>query len=131
MFKIPSKLQSPARRSLSVSALLKESIGIRSVALYYSLAQQYETAGSVYDNAFCWQSAVSGNTIPSTDSYNVQQLEKRGNNDPASKKSASKNPMAKLMAKYEAPKQARYNVFTQHSMMVDEQEKLDEQGAQS
>ncbi|KAH6596937.1 hypothetical protein BASA61_003318, partial [Batrachochytrium salamandrivorans] len=26
--------------------------------------------------------AASGSTIPSTDSYNVQQLEKRGNNDP-------------------------------------------------
>ncbi|KAH6598858.1 hypothetical protein BASA50_003365 [Batrachochytrium salamandrivorans] len=29
--------------------------------------------------------AASGSTIPSTDSYNVQQLEKRGDNDPASK----------------------------------------------
>ncbi|KAH6568594.1 hypothetical protein BASA62_005391 [Batrachochytrium salamandrivorans] len=50
---------------------------------------------------------------------------------PATKGSTAKSKMVKLMAKYKAPKQAQYNVFTQHSMMVDEQERLDEQGAQA
>ncbi|KAH6564633.1 hypothetical protein BASA61_003291 [Batrachochytrium salamandrivorans] len=73
---------------------------------------------------------ASGNTIPSTDSYNVQQLEKRGDNDPASKKSAAKNPMAKLMEKYEAQKRVQSQVSGRYLGAAEQLKGLNEQEAQ-
>ncbi|KAH6571732.1 hypothetical protein BASA60_002549 [Batrachochytrium salamandrivorans] len=71
--------------------------------------------------------AASGNTIPSTDSYDVQQLEKRGDNDPDINESAVEELKAKLMEEYEAKKKAHSDLFSKYSVMIEEQERLRKQ----
>ncbi|KAH6593120.1 hypothetical protein BASA50_007594 [Batrachochytrium salamandrivorans] len=73
---------------------------------------------------------ANGSTIPSTDSYNVQQLEKRGDNDPDINESAVEELKAKLMEKYEAQKKAHSDLFAEYSVMVEEHEKLRKQKTQ-
>ncbi|KAH6598907.1 hypothetical protein BASA50_003413 [Batrachochytrium salamandrivorans] len=74
---------------------------------------------------------ASGNTIPNTDSYNVQRLEKRGDNDPDIKEFTDEDLMAKLMAKYKAQRKAQSDVFTEYSAIVKKLEILDRQRAQA
>ncbi|KAH9252883.1 hypothetical protein BASA81_009186 [Batrachochytrium salamandrivorans] len=73
---------------------------------------------------------ASGSTIPSTDSYNVQQLEKRGDSDPDIKESAVEELKARLMLEYEAKRQALSKASDQRLMEIKKLERLGKQGAQ-
>ncbi|KAH6585665.1 hypothetical protein BASA61_006782 [Batrachochytrium salamandrivorans] len=73
---------------------------------------------------------VSGSTIPSTDSYNVQRLEKRGNDDPDIKEFTDEDLMRKLMAEYEAQRKVQSNSFAKYSVIKKELDRLGEQLAQ-
>ncbi|KAH6569525.1 hypothetical protein BASA61_004485 [Batrachochytrium salamandrivorans] len=74
---------------------------------------------------------ASGSTIPSTDSYNVQRLEKRGNDDPASKKSGAKDPRVELAAGSGVKGGAQSKVSNRYLGVTEKPKGLDEQQAQA
>ncbi|KAH6578148.1 hypothetical protein BASA81_007261 [Batrachochytrium salamandrivorans] len=73
---------------------------------------------------------ASGSTIPSKTSYNVQRLEKRGNNDPASKGYTAKNSRAKLAVVSDANGGAQSPTLAQHLSLAEQLEKIGERWTQ-
>ncbi|KAH6585895.1 hypothetical protein BASA50_000839 [Batrachochytrium salamandrivorans] len=74
--------------------------------------------------------AVSGSTIPSKTSYSVQRLEKRGDDDPASKGSAPKNTKVELAVGSEPKGGARSKVLREHLSLAKQLEEIEERWVQ-
>ncbi|KAH9266491.1 hypothetical protein BASA84_001128 [Batrachochytrium salamandrivorans] len=73
---------------------------------------------------------ASGSTIPSKTSYNVQRLEKRGDDDPASKGYTAKNSRAKLAVVSDANGGAQSPTLAQHLSLAEQLEKIGERWTQ-